>query len=188
MSSVTAAPTYQFSREEYHKLGEAGIFHEDDRVELLNGDIVIMAPIGIRHIKAIRKLSKVFHKKFADRCIVDAQNPLIIDGRSEPQPDILLLRAEADARDTAPLPEDVLLLIEVADSSLVYDQTDKRAAYARAPIAEYWILDLTRNELHAFRDPDGREYRTTLVFRAGESVAPLAFADTPVAVSDILPP
>src|SRR5438046_2199337 len=102
MSSVTAAQTYQFSREEYHKLGEAGIFHEDDRVELLNGEIVVMAPIGIRHIKALRRLNKVFHQRYGDDCIVDAQNPVIIDGRSEPQPDILLLRHEADARETAP--------------------------------------------------------------------------------------
>jgi Uma2 family endonuclease len=147
-----------------------------------------MAPIGIRHIKALRRLIRMMSKKFADRCIVDAQNPVILNGRSEPQPDILLLRPEADARDTAPLPEDVLLLIEVADSSLVYDRTDKLAAYAHAPIVEYWILDLTRNELHVFREPGGREYRTNLVVRAGESIAPLAFADTPVVVSEILPP
>ena len=126
MSSVTAAPTYQFSVEEYHKLGEAGIFHEDDRVELLNGDIVIMAPIGIRHIKSVRRLIRVLSQHFADRCILDVQNPVMIDGRSEPQPDILLLRPEADTRDTSPLPEDVLLLVEVADSSLMYDKSDKR--------------------------------------------------------------
>lgn len=187
MSSVTAAPTYQFSVEEYHKLGEAGIFHEDDRVELLNGDIVIMAPIGIRHIKSVRRLIRVLSQHFADRCILDVQNPVMIDGRSEPQPDILLLRPEADTRDTSPLPEDVLLLVEVADSSLMYDKSDKRDAYARSGIAEYWLLNLTRNELHVFRDPDGRAYRTELLVRAGESIAPLAFADTPVALSDLLP-
>ncbi len=188
VSHVTAATTYQFSVEEYHKLGEAGIFHEDDRVELLNGDIVIMAPIGIRHIKAVRRLIRSMSRHFADRCTVDAQNPVMIDGHSEPQPDILLLRATADTRETSPLPEDVLLLLEVADSSLLYDQRDKLEAYARNGIVEYWLLDLTRNELHVFRDPEGCAYRTTLVVRADESIAPLAFADTPVAVSEILPP
>lgn len=185
--SVTAAPTYQFSVEEYHRLGEAGIFHEDDRVELLNGDIVIMAPIGIRHMKAVRRLINTLKKRLGDRCLLDAQNPVMIDGRSEPQPDILLLRPEADVRDSAPLPEDVFLLVEVADSSLQYDRTDKRAAYARTGIAEYWLLDLTRNELLVWRDPAGGEYRTELRFTAAQAVAPLAFADAEFAVADLLP-
>lgn len=187
MSHVSAAPTYRFSVEEYHKLGEAGIFDEDDRVELLNGEIVPMAPIGIRHIKTVRRLSRIFHRVFGDRCIVDSQNPVIIDGQSEPLPDLLLLRYTADERNTPPLPEDVLLLTEVAESSLIFDQTDKRAAYARNGIAEYWIVDLTRNLLHVFRDPERGEYRTELTISPGESVAPLAFPDTPIALNDLLP-
>lgn len=186
MSSVTAAPTYQFSVEEYHKLGEAGIFHEDDRVELLNGNIVIMAPIGIRHMNAVRRLNNHFARRFGKRSLVDVQNPLVIDELSMPQPDLLLLRLDFD-ESHAPRPEDVLLLVEVADSSLMYDGSDKRDAYARNGIADYWLLDLTRNELHVFRDPDGRAYRTELLVRAGESIAPLAFADTAVALSDLLP-
>lgn len=188
MNSVTAAPTYQFSVEEYYKLGEAGIFHEDDRVELLNGEIVIMAPIGTRHMKAVRRLINNMARKFGRHCLVDAQNPLMIDGQSVPQPDILLLRPEADVRDSAPIPEDVLLLVEVADTSLLYDMRDKRDAYARNGIAEYWLLDLTRNQLHVFRDPAAGGYRSEQVIRAAESIAPLAFPETPVALSDLLPP
>lgn len=187
MSSVTAAPIYQFSVEEYQKLGEVGIFDEDDRVELLNGNIVIMAPIGIRHLKAVRRLNNVLSRKYGKRCLVDVQNPVMIDSRSVPQPDILLLRPEADLRNSAPIPEDVFLLIEVADSSLLYDQTDKRDAYARSGIAEYWLLDLTRNELHVFRNPDGHRYREELVVREGEQIAPLAFADVSVTLSELLP-
>jgi Uma2 family endonuclease len=187
MHCVTAAPTYRFSVEEYFKLGEAGIFHEDDRVELLNGDIVIMAPIGTRHLKAVRRLINVMARKYGHRCLVDAQNPLIIDGQSVPQPDIMLLRPEADARNSAPMPEDVLLLVEVADTSLLYDLHDKREAYARTGIAEYWLLDLTRNELHVFRNPDGPAYREELVVRKDEQIAPLAFADESVALNELLP-
>lgn len=187
MNSVTAAPTYQFSVEEYLKLGEVGIFHEDDRVELLNGNIVIMSPIGIRHMNAVRRLLNHFARRFGKRCLVDAQNPLVIDGQSMPQPDLLLLRLDFDET-AAPGPADVLLLVEVADSSLLYDQRDKLAAYARNGIVEYWLLDLTRNELHVFRDPAGPAYRTTQVIRRKESIAPLAFADTPVALAEILPP
>jgi hypothetical protein len=187
MSHVSTATTYQFSVEEFQKLGDAGIFTEDDRVELLNGDIILMAPIGIRHIKAVRRLNKTLNRLFADHCTVDVQNPVTIDGHSQPLPDILLLREDANERDTAPLPEDVLLLVEVADASLVYDETDKRAAYARNGIAEYWIVDLTSNVLHVFRDSDGHGYHTKITVRPGESIAPLAFADIPVAVNDVLP-
>lgn len=188
MSSVTTAPTYQWSVEEYQKLGEVGIFHEDDRVELLNGDIVIMAPIGVRHIKAVRRLINIMVRKYGQRCLVDAQNPLMIDGRSVPQPDILLLRATADARNSAPIPEDVLLLIEVADSSLLYDMRDKRAAYARTGIIEYWLLDLSHNQLHVFRNPEAQGYGSEQVVRVGESIAPLAFPEAPVTLDEILPP
>jgi Uma2 family endonuclease len=188
MSSVTTAPTYQWSAEEYQKLGEVGIFHEDDRVELLNGDIVIMAPIGIRHVKAIRRLTKFMVLTYSKFCVVDPQNPLMIDGHSVPQPDILLLRPSADMRDSVPIPEDVLLLIEVADSSLLYDMRDKRDAYARTGISEYWILDLAHNQLHVFREPSTSGYRSEKVICADESVAPLAFPDIPVPMSEILPP
>ncbi len=184
---VSTAPTYEFSVEEYLKLGEAGIFHEDDRVELLNGDIVIMAPIGIRHMNAVRRLNNKFANRFRGRCLADVQNPLVIDGQSMPQPDLLLLRSELDEA-VAPGPGDVLLLVEVADSSLIYDQTDKLEAYARNGITEYWILDLTRNELFAHRDPDGRTYRTVLRLSKSDSIAPQAFPDTPVPVAEILPP
>jgi hypothetical protein len=188
MSSVTTAPTYRWSAEEYQKLGEVGIFHEDDRVELLNGDIVITAPIGTRHMKAVRRLINVMARKYGRGCLVDAQNPLLIDGQSVPQPDLLLLRATADTRDGAPIPEDVLLLIEVADSSLTYDLRDKRAAYARTGIAEYWLLDLTRNQLHVFREPDAEAYRNEQVIPADGTIAPLAFPNESVAVAEILPP
>ncbi len=187
MSNVTAAPIYQFSVEEYLRLGEVGIFHEDDRVELLNGNIVIMSPIGIRHMNAVRRLNNLAARRYGKLCLVDVQNPLVIDGISMPQPDLLLLRPDLD-ESRAPRPEDVILLVEVADSSLPYDQSDKLEAYARNGIAEYWLLDLTRNELDVFREPDGRDYRTKLVVRAGESIAPLAFSDAPVSVSEILPP
>jgi Uma2 family endonuclease len=185
--NLTAAETYRFSVEEYHRLGEAGIFHEDDRVELLSGNLVLMAPIGIRHMKAVRRLTNLLVKRYGSQCVVDVQNPVMIDGESEPQPDLLLLRAEADDRDSAPLPQDVLLLVEVADSSLQYDRSDKRRAYARNGIAEYWILDLTRDELEIFREPAGDDYRSITRARRDEAVAPLAFTEISVLVRDLLP-
>lgn len=186
MSSVVAAPTYQWSVDEYQKLGGAGIFHEDDRVELLNGDIVVMAPIGLRHMNAVRRLNNVMAQKFGTRCLVDVQNPLVIDGHSMPQPDVLLLRPDLD-ESRAPMPEDVLLLVEVADSSLVYDLRDKYKAYARTGIAEYWLLDLTRNQMRVFFDPSAEGYRGEKIVAADEAVAPLSFPNEPVSLKELLP-
>ncbi|HEX8296508.1 MAG TPA: Uma2 family endonuclease [Chthoniobacteraceae bacterium] len=185
---VSTAESYEFSVEEYHTLGEVGIFHEDDRVELLNGQIILMSPIGYRHMNAVRRMNKLFNRRFGERCEVDVQNPVMIDGKSEPQPDILLLRDTVYSRKSPPLPEDVLLLVEVADSSLQYDRTDKRDAYARSGIVEYWLLDLTRNELQVFRNGDGHSYHAHQCLGMDESIAPLAFPDTPVTVRDLLPP
>ncbi len=182
-----SSPTRRFTVQEYHQLGAVGMLHEDDRIELLNGELVIMAPVGIRHIKTVRRLIRVLSQAFADHCLVDAQNPVWIDGHSEPQPDILLLRPEADEREHSPQPEDVLLLVEVAESSLHYDRNDKLEAYARSGIAEYWIVNLVRNEVIIHRDPAGAEYRSVTTARAGERIAPLAFPETMVEVSDIIP-
>jgi Uma2 family endonuclease len=187
MSSVTTAPTYRWSVDEYQKLGETGIFDEDDRVELLNGEIVVMAPIGLRHRNAVRRLINTMARKYGKLCLVDAQNPLVIDGESMPQPDLLLLRSDLD-ESHAPTPDAVLLLVEVADSSLAYDSRDKRDAYARTGIRECWLLNLTRNQLHVFRDPEPQGYRTELIIHANESIAPLAFSQEAVALSEILPP
>ena len=186
--SVTAPATYEFSVEEYHRLGEVGIFHKGDRVELLNGNIIVMSPIGYRHMNAVRRITKLFFRRFGDGCEVDVQNSVMIDGKSEPQPDIVLVRDTVYSRKSPPIPEDVLLLVEVADSSLQYDRTDKRDAYARSGIVEYWLLDLTRNELQVFRDSDGRAYGSEQTLRADDSIAPLSFPDTPVTVRDLLPP
>ena len=138
-------------------------------------------------MNTVRRLINHFARRFGERCLVDAQNPVMIDGQSEPQPDILLLRPDVERTESAPIAEDVLLLVEVADSSLIYDQTDKREAYARNGIVEYWLVDLTRNQLIVFRESDGRAFQTELRFRGPESVAPLAFPDTPIAVADVIP-
>lgn len=184
---TTAVETrYRFTVEEYHKLGEAGIFTEDDRVELLNGDIIIMAPIGIRHIQAVRRLIRVMEQRFHDQCIVDCQNPFILDGVSEPQPDILLLRLDALESEELPAPGDIHLIVEVAESSLGYDRSTKHKAYAAAGIGEFWIVNLVNKLIEVYRDPAPEGYRTRLQVRPGESIAPLAFPDTPIAANDIL--
>ncbi len=184
---IAHADTYRFSVEEYNKLGEAGIFHEDDRVELLNGEIVIMAAIGKRHAAAVRRLTRRFHQIFADVCLVDCQSPFILDDFSEPQPDILLLRPELDATGELPRPADIFVAIEVADSTVRYDSTTKLRAYARAGIPEYWIVNLADNAIDVYRQPAGETYAEHFRRERADQLASAAFPDRSIAVAEILP-
>jgi Uma2 family endonuclease len=186
--SVVSAPTYEFTVEEYQRLLEAGIFDEDDRIELLNGHLIVMPPIGIRHATAVRRILNLFVRRYGHGSEVDAQNPAIIDRKSEPQPDILLLRPGISEEPVKPHPKDIFLLVEVADSSFIFDRSDKRDAYARNGIREYWLLDLNENRLHVFRQPAGGKYEIELMLEKSGSIAPLAFPDLPVKVSQMLPP
>ena len=180
------AQTYRFTVEEYHKLGEAGIFDEDDRVELLDGEIILMSPVGYRHAKAVRRLLKLFIRQSRDRFEVDAQDPVVISDYSEPQPDVLLLDPEVDAYEGLPEARHTHLVVEVADSTLRYDRGRKLKAYARAGIAELWIVNLKDDVIEVYRDPSGEEYLTERVARGQERVAPLAFPDVKVTVSKIV--
>jgi Uma2 family endonuclease len=138
----------------FHRLAEAGILGEDDRVELIEGALVDMPPIGSEHAGEVRVLIQLLTRAAADVAIVDAQNPLVLGQESEPQPDIMLLKRRADFyRRSHPGPEDVLLLIEVADPSAHYDRTVKIPLYARFGIAEVWLLDLPHRRLGVYRTP-----------------------------------
>jgi len=178
---------YRFTVEDYEKLGAAGIFDEDDRVELLDGEIIIMAPIGIRHVQAVRRLNKQMNRAFGAHCLVDCQNPFILDGLSEPQPDILLLHPRTEESDVLPGPADIFLVVEVAESSLGYDRGRKLQRYATAGIREVWVVDLVHRLIEIFREPSAEGYRVRLEARPGETLAPAAFAERTIAVNDILP-
>ncbi len=144
---------------DYHRLGEAGILGEDDRVELLEGQLVDMSPIGPRHSLAIDTLNELLVMAFAGRASVRVQNPITLDDSSEPQPDFTLVRRPwRGYPDAHPGPGDVLLLVEVADSSIDFDRGAKLELYARAGIREFWIVDLTTDGVLVHRDPDGRHY------------------------------
>jgi Uma2 family endonuclease len=184
---IAHADTYRFSREEYHRLAEVGFFQEDDRVELLDGELVIMAAQGKRHIVAVRRINKILIERFGSVAAVDCQSALIINDWSEPQPDILLLDPSVDAKGEVGRPEDVFVVIEVADSTVRYDSRTKLAAYARAGIREYWIVNLADNTLDVYRQPQGGDYVQKQRFERGASVAPLAFPDRAIDVAEIIP-
>ena len=151
-------PRHRLTRTDYHRLGAAGVLGENDRVELLEGQLVDMSPIGPRHALAIDALNELLVMAVAGQATVRVQNPIVLDDTSEPQPDFTLVRRPwRGYPDEHPGPDDVLLLIEVADSSLDYDRGAKLAIYARAGIREFWLVDLTTNRVLVYRNArDGR--------------------------------
>ncbi len=177
MDDATLAPArHRLTVHDYHRMADAGIFGEDDRIELIDGDLIDMAPIGPGHAASVNRLAEAFILACAGRTIVSIQNPVHLDQSSEPQPDLAILRRRADfyAAGAHPGPADILLLVEAADSSLHYDRTVKLPLYARAGIAELWIVDLKRRALDAYREPAGGEYREKTEYRTGEVALVLA--------------
>jgi Uma2 family endonuclease len=177
----------RFTVSEYDRMAEAGILTEDDRVELIDGDIVEMAPIGQRHAGMVNRTTNLFVRSFADDAITAVQNPVRLGEHSEPQPDVALLRHRPDFYASAhPTPADVLLLVEVAETSVASDRQVKIPLYARSGIPEVWLVDLDQGTITVYREPSASGYGTVFTVRRGETLAPLAFPDRPVAAADIL--
>lgn len=174
-----------FTVTEYHSMAETGILSEEDRFELIEGEIYRMAPIGSRHAGCVNRLN---HLLKGAEAILAPQNPVVLNDLSEPQPDMALLRWRDDFYASShPHPDDVLLLVEVADSSLGFDSGVKIPLYARRGIRELWLVDLTRNTVDVYRQPSPTGFRDIRQLRKGDRIAPLAFPDLELNVSDILP-
>lgn len=182
-------PHWRFTARDYHRMAEAGILNEDSRVELIEGMLLEMSPIGNPHAATVNRLTALFIEGLGKRAVVGVQNPIRLSERSEPQPDMAILRPRADFYSKAcPFPADMLLLIEVADSTLGYDRDVKMPLYAAAGIPESWIADLNGDRLRVYRDPDPKtgEYRTVLILGRDAEVTPLAFADLHIPMDEIL--
>lgn len=186
--AVDVEPTRRrFTLDEYHRMVEVGILNEDDRVELIRGEIVQMAPIGRDHASCVARLTHVLLGRLHGRTVLWPQNPLTILPDSEPQPDIILLTWRDDFyRRALPRPQDVALLVEVAGSSLRYDQHVKGALYSEAGVRDYWIVDLDGDAVEVHRDPGPRGFGRTERLTRGSILAPLAFPDVTLAVADVL--
>src|SRR6266446_3923031 len=180
--------THRFTVDEYHRMGEVGIFSEDDRVELLAGEIVEMSPIGPLHAGTVGFLNALFTSRLGGEVIVWVQNPLLLRTEdSEPQPDVVLLRPRPDFyRHAHPEPQDVYLVIEVADTSVAADREVKFPIYARAGVPEAWLLNMSAQRLEVHRHPSPDGYQNVRSLQRGESVAPLAFPDLTLTVDALL--
>jgi len=176
-----------FTVDEYYKMGEIGIFDEDSRVELIDGVIYDMPPIGPEHAGSFEQSAGVLRDALGTRASVRHQNPLHVGDRSEPQPDLVIVRRRSDFyRSAHPAPDDVLLIFEIADSSLTHDRNIKASAYARAGIREYWILDLRHGVLIVHRDPSEEGYGSVQQLKRGDTVTLVVFPDVTIAVADVL--
>ncbi len=176
-----------FTVKEYHLMNEAGVFGEDERLELIEGEIIQMAAIGTRDASCVNRLARRFSLIPEDLATFAIQNPVQLTERTEPQPDVVLLEPRADYYATAhPIPSEVLLLVEVSDSTIDFDRDVKVPNYARSGIQEVWLWDLEANCLEVYRDPTANGYTSIQRFERGEIVSPLAFPDFQVSVDLIL--
>jgi Uma2 family endonuclease len=178
---------WRFTVDDYHRMAEAGILGEDDRVELIEGQVVPMSPIGGPHVGCVNRLNRLLVTRAGPRAVVSVQNPVRLDRHSEPQPDLAVLRPKADDYASGvPLAADVIVLIEVCDSSVRYDREVKVPLYAKAGVAEVWLVDLGARELRVHRRPSASGYSDVTTRRSGEVVSPLALADVTLTVDEVL--
>ena len=190
---MNAVQLRRWSREEYDRMIDAGVLTTADHVELIDGEIVTMTPQKSRHATAVRLAEIALRRAFGEQFDVRTQLPIALDASSEPEPDIAVVRgAPRDYRDAHP--STAVLIVEVSDASLAFDRGVKASLYARARIADYWLLNLMEAVLEVHRDPespaDARpdwRYATVERHRSGDSVAPLAQPDCVIRVADLLP-
>ena len=182
--------TRKFTAEEYFRMVEAGIIQEDERVELVEGEILLMPPMGHPHASGIMRHTRIFASLIvANRVTLLVQAPLPLGEHSAPEPDLALLKfREDDYAGGYASPEDTLLVIEVAESSLNYDMAIKSQVYGRAGIPEMWVLNLQGDCLERFTEPGDAGYAQHSTLRRGEKVTPLALPDVELAVEDLLLP
>jgi len=174
--------------DEYHRMAEDGVFPPEARLELIRGEIVEMSPIGDGHSSSARRFNRYFSARLSAYALVDVGDPILLQRQeSEPQPDLTLLRLRDDFYSTGtPTPKDVLLVVEVADSSLSYDRKVKMLLYAEAGIPESWLVDVNSKTLFVYRRPSPEGYQDVRAYRRGESVSPEAFPDVQFTVDEML--
>ena len=188
---ITEAPftIRKWTVKEYHKLGEMGFFHPEERVELLSGNIIKMSAKGTAHTSALGRTDRLLQNLFENLAWVRLQDPIALDDNSEPEPDIAVVRIDPfDYATHHPTPSEVYLIIEVADSSLTFDREIKAKAYARSGITDYWVLNVNERQLHVFREPAVDGYQSELILGENGSISPLQFPAVNIAIQAMLPP
>jgi Uma2 family endonuclease len=175
--------------QEYHHMSEVGILDTSERTELITGKIVLMAAKGTPHVLTLRLLASFLEKSLDESVLVSTQEPINLDNFSEPEPDLAIVKGTMfDYAERHPSPEDVYLVVEVADSTLKKDCEVKDKLYARSNIADYWVIDVKNRQVHIFRTPTPTGYASHLILSESQTVSPLAFPSIVIPISSILPP
>ena len=175
-----------FTVDAYRRLAELGILPDDARVELIDGQVIEMSPIGGPHASCVRRLTHLFGRYHLQSVMLDVQNPVVLDEHTAPQPDLALLRLRRDGYPEHPRATDVLLLIEVADTSLAYDRDVKIPRYAAAGIPEAWLVDLIGDSIHVCRQPGPDGYNHVVTLTRGQTLRPLLLPGVAIRADEIL--
>lgn len=169
---------HKFTTKQYQLMYESGVFADGDRYELINGEIREMSPIGIKHAVCVARTTRAFQIKLGDRGLVWAQNPILLSDYSQPQPDIAILKWRDDFYAQAlPVPNDILLIIEVADSTITYDRDVKSPLYATNGIPEMWLFDLNQQIIEGFSQPSASGYKRMQRYEDGDTLSINAFPE-----------
>jgi Uma2 family endonuclease len=186
MAVEVAAARRRFTRKDYYRMAEVGILGARERVELIEGEIVEMSPIGPRHSAFVDNLTRLLARRLPDEAIVRVQGPVALADDTEPQPDLTVLRRRAvPYKEREAWAEDAVLVIEVAESSLAYDRSTKRRLYVQAGIPEYWVMDCAAESIEVHREPGPDGYRDIRLVTSAATLSPQAFPDVALSTTEI---
>ena len=184
-ASMQQVTRWRFTVHDYHRMGEAGILHEDDRVELIEGELVEITAIGTRHFSCVNRLNRLLVMHVGDEAVVSVQNPVRLNDYTEPQPDVAVIMTR-DYRESLPMPEDVVLLVEVSDTTLAYDRGIKLPLYARAGIGEIWIVNLPGETIERYTAPSADGYRHADQKDLGQTLESISLPGLTPSVDEVL--
>ncbi len=179
--------TKKYTLAEYHQMIEIGILKAQDKVELIRGEIIKMSPVGLKHASCVKKINQLFAQKLGNKVILGIQDPIKLNDNSQPQPDVVLLKPKSDFYATEhPKSEDILLLIEVADTSIEYDRQIKIPLYAENNITEMWLININENIIQVYQNPQGKLYKNITNYQIDDKIDLTIFPDCEIKVKDIL--
>jgi Uma2 family endonuclease len=177
----------QFTVDEYYQMLEVGIIHPDDRLELIEGEIVQMSPMSVKHANCIMFLNEELMYLVRKKATIRPQLPLHVNELSEPEPDLAVIKKTYNqSQQGHPTPNDVYIAIEVSLSTLNYDMNVKVPVYAKNNVAEVWVIDLDKNEVHQFSQPIGEQYKEHIILSKGETIQSKQLSEVSLAINDIL--
>jgi Uma2 family endonuclease len=175
--------------QDYHRMSELEILDPNERTELISGQIIYMVAKGTPHVITLQLLASTLLDQLGRTALIRTQDPISLDNSSEPEPDLVIVRGNIlDYADRHPQPADIYLVVEVASSTLKQDCEIKDKLYAKASIADYWVIDIPNHQVHIFRDPTSTGYTSHLILTAPQTISSLAFPDIAIAIASILPP